>query len=127
KMDTQVYIADTIGELGLFYRLASFAFIGGSLIPHGGQNPLEPARLGCAVITGPHTENFRQPYDAILSAQGTGRVSSATDIAAMAKRLLTNPEETKALGKSAQAAAVALGGAVEKTIVAIEALLDARP
>jgi 3-deoxy-D-manno-octulosonic-acid transferase len=126
KTDTQVYIADTIGELGLFYRLTSFAFIGGSLIPHGGQNPLEPARLGCAVITGPHTENFRQPYHAILSAQGMGRVSSATDIAAMAKRLLSNREETKALGKSAQAAAIALGGAVEKTIVAIEALLDAR-
>jgi 3-deoxy-D-manno-octulosonic-acid transferase len=124
--DTEIYVADTIGELGLFYRLAPFAFIGGSLIPHGGQNPLEPARLGCAVIAGPHVENFRQPYDAILSAQGLGRVASAGDIAAIAQRLIADPAEAKKLGEAAQAAAIALGGAVEKTITAIEALLDAR-
>lgn len=123
--DTQVYVADTIGELGLLYRLAPFAFIGGSLIPHGGQNPLEPARLGCAVLTGPHTENFTEPYGAILSAQGAGRVSSAPEIAAMAKRLIMNPAEAKAMGEAARAAAIALGGAVEKTIDAIEALLHA--
>ncbi|HEY8947778.1 MAG TPA: 3-deoxy-D-manno-octulosonic acid transferase [Rhizomicrobium sp.] len=124
--DTQVYIADTIGELGLFYRLAPFAFIGGSLIPHGGQNPLEPARLGCAVLTGPHTENFRQVYDAILSAQGSGLVGTALEIAAKAGRLLANPSEAKAMGEAARMAAISLGGAVEKTIAATEALLDAR-
>ncbi|HSM96328.1 MAG TPA: 3-deoxy-D-manno-octulosonic acid transferase [Rhizomicrobium sp.] len=124
--DTQVYVADTIGELGLLYRVAPFAFIGGSLIPHGGQNPLEPARLGCAVLTGPHTENFIQPYNAILPAQGAGCVSSAAEIAAMAKRLISNPAEAKAMGVAARAAAIALGGAVGKTIAAIEALLDAR-
>ena len=54
-----VWIADTLGELGLFYRLAGIAFVGRSLIPSGGgQNPLEPARLGCAVAVGPHTGNF---------------------------------------------------------------------
>ncbi|HEY2034647.1 MAG TPA: 3-deoxy-D-manno-octulosonic acid transferase [Rhizomicrobium sp.] len=124
--ETQVYIADTIGELGLLYRLTPFAFIGGSLIPHGGQNPLEPARLGCAVLTGPHTENFIQAYDAILSAHGGMRVSSASEIAAIAKRLIANPAETKAMGEAAHAAAIVLGGAVDKTITAIEALLHAR-
>jgi len=124
--DTQVYIADTIGELGILYRLAPFAFIGGSLVPHGGQNPLEPARLGCAVLTGPHTENFRQVYDAILSAQGAGLVGTALEIAAKAGRLLGNPSEAKAMGEAARVAAISLGGAVEKTIAATEALLDAR-
>ena len=54
-----VWIADTLGELGLWYRLAPIAFVGRSLVPPGGgQNPLEPARLGCAIAVGPHTGNF---------------------------------------------------------------------
>ena len=122
--DTEVYIADTIGELGLFYRLAPFAFIGGSLISHGGQNPLEAARLRCAVLAGTHTENFTQAYGAIFAAQGAGCVSSAPDIAAMAKRLITNPAEARSMGDAAAQAAAALGGAVEKTMGAVEALLS---
>jgi len=125
--DTQVYIADTIGELGLLYRLSPFTFVGGSLIRHGGQNPLEPARLGCAVLTGPYTGNFTQAYDAILAAQGAGRVSSTAEIAAMAKRLIEHPNEAKTMGEAAARAAAALGGAVVKTITAIEALLHAHP
>jgi 3-deoxy-D-manno-octulosonic-acid transferase len=120
---TEVYIADTIGELGLLYRLTPFAFIGGSLIPHGGQNPLEAARLGCAVLAGTHTENFTQAYGAIFAAQGAGRVSSAPQIAEMAARLITNPAEAKTMGDAASEAAAALGGAVEKTLSAVEALL----
>lgn len=58
QSDTQVYIADTIGELGILYRLSKVVYIGGSLIQHGGQNAMEPARLNCAIITGPHTFNF---------------------------------------------------------------------
>ena len=57
--DTEIYIADTLGELGIFYRLTPLAVIGGSFVPHGGQNPLEPARLGVAVLSGPHIGNFR--------------------------------------------------------------------
>ena len=72
--DTAVYIADTMDELGLFYRLAPFAFVGGSLIRHGGQNPLEPAKLDCAVLAGPYTHNFTSAYETIFQAQGTGRV-----------------------------------------------------
>ncbi|MBS0273475.1 MAG: 3-deoxy-D-manno-octulosonic acid transferase [Proteobacteria bacterium] len=124
---TQVYVADTIGELGLLYRLSPFAFIGGSLIPHGGQNPLEPARLGCAVLTGPHTENFTQAYGAILSAQGSGRVSSAAEIASMSKRLIEYPNDAKTMGEAAARAAAALGGAVGKTIALVEVLLHAVP
>ena len=118
-----IYIADTIGELGLFYRVAPFALIGGSLIPHGGQNPLEPAHLGCAVLAGPHTANFAQAYDVILAAQGAGRVSTSGEVAALAGRLLNHPEDARVMGKSAWDAAASLSGAVERTRLAIESLL----
>lgn len=121
--DTAIYIADTIGDLGLFYRLATFAFVGGSLVPHGGQNPLEVARLGCVVLAGPHTANFADAYRAIFDAQGTGRVRSSREIAALAERLLSAPEDTAAMAKRAAAGAATLGGAVEKTRSAVEAML----
>ena len=124
---TAVYVADTLGELGLFYRLAPFAFIGGSLIQHGGQNPLEAAKLHCAVVAGPHTENFAQAYEALFAAQGFGRVSSSGEIALFATRLLANPADACAAGDAAAHADSQLGGAVERTRAAVEALLaDAR-
>jgi 3-deoxy-D-manno-octulosonic-acid transferase len=121
---TAVYVADTMGELGLFYRIAPFAFVGGSLIRHGGQNPLEPARLGCAVLAGPHTFNFTSAYDAIFAAQKAGLVHSSAEITELAGRLLRNPAEAKQLGAAAEAAADELGGAVEKTVAAVEQLLS---
>jgi 3-deoxy-D-manno-octulosonic-acid transferase len=125
--ETEVYVADTLGELGIIYRLSRFAFVGGSLAPHGGQNPLEPARLERAVLAGPHTHNFTGAYEAIFAAQGLGRVFSSTELAAVAERLLVNPGEATRLGKAAAEAAHSLGGAVERTRIAIEALLaDAR-
>jgi 3-deoxy-D-manno-octulosonic-acid transferase len=127
KMDTAVYVADTVGELGLFYRLAPFAFMGGSLVSHGGQNPLEAARLGHAVMAGPHTENFAQAYETIFAAQGSGRVRTSRDISVFATRLLDNSHEALRTGAAAEAAARTLGGALEKTRLAVEAMLgDAR-
>lgn len=120
---TLVYVADTMGELGLFYRLASFAFVGGSLIRHGGQNPLEPARLDCAVMAGPHTFNFTSAYDAIFRMQGMGLVHSSSEIAALAHRLLLDPAEASRLSQAAAEAAATLGGAVAKTVAVAEQLL----
>jgi 3-deoxy-D-manno-octulosonic-acid transferase len=122
--DTAVYIADTMGELGLFYRLATFAFVGGSLVPRGGHNPLEPARLHCAVLAGTHTFNSSSAYRAVLDAQGIGRVTTSGDIATLAKRLLDNPAQAKALGDAAARGALTLGGAVDKTYDAVSALLS---
>jgi 3-deoxy-D-manno-octulosonic-acid transferase len=124
---TAVYVADTMGELGLFYRVARFAFIGGSMVRHGGQNPLEAARLHRAVLAGPHTENFAPAYDAIFASQGSGRVSSSSELAGVAMRLIEAPAEAQAMGDAAAKAAESLGGAVERTRLAVEALLaDAR-
>jgi len=121
--DTQVYVADTLGELGLFYRLATFAFLGGSLVPHGGQNPLEPAHLFRAVLTGPHIHNFTKSYVALFAAQGEGRVNSAEDLARAASRLLSDPAHATRLGMAANHAATELGGALKRTHEAVEDLL----
>jgi 3-deoxy-D-manno-octulosonic-acid transferase len=123
---TAVYIADTMGELGLFYRLAPFAFVGGSLIRHGGQNPLEPAKLGCAVLAGPHTFNFTTAYEAVFAAQGCGRVDGSAEIAMLAAKLLGDGAEAKRLGQAAAAGAKELGGAVAKTVAMVVKMLDAR-
>jgi 3-deoxy-D-manno-octulosonic-acid transferase len=122
--ETQVYIADTMGELGLFYRAASFAFLGGSLIPHGGQNPLEPARLMRAVLTGPHTHNFEETFRVLLAAQGEGLVRNADELGALVIRLINDPTHAQRLGQRCNAAAASLSGALKKSIDAAEALLS---
>lgn len=84
---TQFYIADTLGELGIFYRLCEQVFMGGSLVPHGGQNPLEAARLACAIVAGPHTHNFEEVYAEIESKQLMLRATSSTNLATQMDQL----------------------------------------
>ena len=74
---TEIYIADTIGELGLIYRLAPIVFMGGSLVRHGGQNPIEAAKLGAAILHGPHVWNFADIYAALDAARGAEEVADA--------------------------------------------------
>jgi 3-deoxy-D-manno-octulosonic-acid transferase len=121
---TEIYIADTMGELGLLYRLGTFAFIGKSLGAQGGQNPLEPARLGVAVLSGPYTDNFREAYDAIFAGQGIGRVATADELEALAAKLLNDPAQARALGQAAEHAVLPLGGALERTRLAVETMLQ---
>jgi len=120
---TQIYVADTLGELGLFYRVTNFAFLGGSLVPHGGQNPLEPARLNTAVLTGPHTQNFEDIFGVILAAQGEGRVTSAAQLTALVSTLIGSPIAAARLGAMAKAAVEPLGGALNSTLGIAETLL----
>ena len=74
---TEIYVADTLGELGLFYRLAPIVFMGGSLVEHGGQNPIEAIKLGAAVVHGPHVGNFADVYDALDDAGGARLADTA--------------------------------------------------
>jgi len=120
---TQVYVADTLGELGIFYRTTNFAFLGGSLVPHGGQNPLEAARLRTAVLTGPHTQNFDDVFAAILTAQGEGRVTSSDQLTALVSTLVCSPVAAVRLGTIAQKAAEELTGALASTLGIAERLL----
>jgi 3-deoxy-D-manno-octulosonic-acid transferase len=78
--DTSLYIVDTVGELGLVYRLVEIAFIGGSLVPHGGQNLLEAAKLDCAIIHGPWMTNFTAIVDEMRQASALAEVSNATEL-----------------------------------------------
>jgi 3-deoxy-D-manno-octulosonic-acid transferase len=80
--DTRVYIADTIGEMGLWYRMAPAALVGGSFGPVNGHNPWEPARLGCAILHGPNTANFAADYAALHAAGAARLVRSGPDLAA---------------------------------------------
>jgi 3-deoxy-D-manno-octulosonic-acid transferase len=123
---TAIYIADTMGELGLFYRLAPFCFLGGTLVPLGGHNALEPAQLHCAVLAGPHTQSAPQAFDAVLGAQGFGRIASSTELAREAGRLLADPGAARAAGDAAARGAATLAGAVTRTVDALRCLFDAR-
>ncbi len=123
---TAVYIADTLNEMGLFYRLTPFCFLGATLVPLGGHNPLEPAKLKCAVLAGPHCESNVDAFEAILGAQGFGRVYNSADIARQAARLIADPQAARLAGEDAARGAATLSGAVERTVTAIRTLLDAR-
>src|ERR1700692_4359737 len=88
---TDVYIADTMGELGLFYRLAPIVFMGGSLVEHGGQNPVEAVKLGASIVHGPHVFNFSDVYDALDGAGGAKRAETQEALGEQLGRLLADP------------------------------------
>jgi 3-deoxy-D-manno-octulosonic-acid transferase len=100
-----IWVADTLGELGLFYSAAGIVFVGGSLVPHGGQNPLEPARLGCAVAVGPHVKNFGEPVAILEAAGALARVADAAALAGWVEGLLHDAGQRRAMGEAGTAAA----------------------
>lgn len=120
---TDIYIADTIGELGMLYELAPVAFIGGSLTDRGGQNPIEAVRHGAAVLTGPNWQNFRDSYRTLIRHKGAVEVRSADDIAAAVTDILSDPEELKQMREGAEIALQTLGGALVRTVEALRPLL----
>lgn len=124
---TDIYLADTLGELGLFYRLAPIAFVGGSLVPRGGQNVLEPARLGAAVLAGPHMENFQTIIQELTAAGGIQRVDSAETLAAAVDRLLKDETARKTLAEAAQRFAATKDDVLERVAAEIVAILPRAP
>jgi len=109
-----VVLVDTIGDLFSLYGAADLAFVGGSLVPHGGQNILEPAAWGVSPLYGPHLENFRWAQ-AILEEAGAGlKVSDAASLAAAAADLLAHPERRRRLGAQARAALTPHQGAARR-------------
>ena len=99
-----IWIADTVGEMGLWYRLAAVAFVGRSRIaPGGGQNPLEPARLGCAIAAGPHMTNFTQAVAVLEQAGGLQRVTDAATLAKFVRAMLSDPVRRQDMGSRANA------------------------
>ncbi|MEW6767309.1 MAG: 3-deoxy-D-manno-octulosonic acid transferase [Pseudomonadota bacterium] len=121
--DTEIYVADTMGELGLFYRLAPVVFMGGSLVDHGGQNPIEAIKLGAAVLHGPHVFNFPEIYEALDESGGALNVDSDEEFVKALGYLLANPIGRQRATHAAEQVVERLGGALVKTITALEPYL----
>lgn len=98
--DTQVYLADTLGEMGLWYRVSPISFVGGSLTDIGGHNPFEPAALGSAILHGPHVANFADIYQRLTDAQAARQVSGPDELA-QAVNFLLNPDRAAMMANAA--------------------------
>jgi 3-deoxy-D-manno-octulosonic-acid transferase len=140
-----VLLVDTIGELAALYALADVAFVGGSLVPHGGHNIIEPAQYGVAIVVGNHTENFRDIVS-LFQSRDAVRIVSVAELPLTLMDLLANPADRSALGHRAAEAlrsrtgTAAAGttattsgtttgaaiGATQRTVEALENLLIAR-
>lgn len=123
--ETDIYLADTLGELGLFFRLSTIVFMGKSLVPAGGQNPIEPARLGAAILSGPHTWNFHEITAAMQAAGGLAVVADTDHLADAVAKDLGNPARAQIRAQAALKYAEAESAVLERFIDRISPLLDA--
>lgn len=124
--ETEVYVADTFGEMGLWYRLASIVFVGKSLVAGGGQNPIEPSRLGAAILHGPCVENFADAYATLDAAGGGARVRDAAELASRLAALFADPAQARVMARAAGAAVARLAGATRVVMQSVAPILTAR-
>ena len=120
---TDIYVADTLGELGLFYRLAGIVFMGGSMVAHGGQNPIEAVKLGAAIVHGPHVFNFTDVYEALDQAAGARLVADREALVKQLGQLLADTDAREQLIAASAKVVEQLGGALERTLAALEPYL----
>jgi 3-deoxy-D-manno-octulosonic-acid transferase len=118
-----VGLIETFGQLPRYYALASLVYIGGSLIPHGGQNPLEAASLARPIIFGPHMHNFAAIAHQLLAHHAARQVERAEALPALCEALLAHPEEARTMGLRAQALTEQFQGATQRTLRALGPLL----
>lgn len=124
ETDTSVYVADTLGEMGLLFRLADVAVMGGGFVRGvGGHNPLEPARLGVPVITGEETFNFADVYGQMLPQGAALLARTEAELSAKIHLLLTDKAKARAVAEAGRAFAETQGAACESAMTSLEALL----
>jgi 3-deoxy-D-manno-octulosonic-acid transferase len=123
---TEIYLADTLGEMGLLYRTAKVVLIGKTLIGEGGQNPLEPARLGCAIVSGPNIGNFEPVFDLLIRAKAAEVLANEGQVQDALARLLTDKLAAEAMGARAERLA-GDPAPLENTLAALRPLLKAMP
>jgi 3-deoxy-D-manno-octulosonic-acid transferase len=121
--DVGIYVADTLGELGLIYRIAPIVFMGGSLASHGGQNPIEAVRLGAAVLHGPHVWNFAEIYSMLDQSHGAELVADGEALAAQLEAWLADAAARQAVATAGSGAVGRLGGALKRTLAALDPYL----
>jgi len=120
---TEVFLIDTIGELARAYQLATVAFIGGSLVPTGGHNPLEPAVWGVPVLSGPHVHNFVEVYDEMTTAGGARLVADGAALSTALVEWLDAPDAARASGAAGREVVEANRGATAVTAKALLGLV----
>ena len=113
--NVEIYVADTLGELGLWYRLCPVSLVGGSLVPIGGHNPFEPAALGSAIVHGPHISNFAEAYRQLHSAGAAVEVQGAVDLAAAISDLL-RPDRAAVMATAAWDLSSAGAGTLDRVL-----------
>jgi 3-deoxy-D-manno-octulosonic-acid transferase len=122
--DVDVFLGDTIGEMGLYLRLTEVAFVGRSLFAEGGQNPLEPAMLGCAVLSGSNVQNFREAYQK-LARRGSARMVRDTEMLAKGVHyLLTNDGARRNMIEAGIGAVQEMRGALTATVKGLEPYIN---
>jgi 3-deoxy-D-manno-octulosonic-acid transferase len=119
----KVVLGDTMGEMPIWYRASDLAYIGGSLLPLGGQNLLEACARACPVIVGPHTFNFKQATEEALAFGAVARVESATHLMELTQKLLTDPIQRKQMGSAGLAFVARHQGATQRTLKHLEAFI----
>ena len=123
--DTQILLGDTMGEMPVFYAAADVAFVGGSLVPLGGQNVLEPAALALPVVVGPHTFNFEQIVQQLVARGGACQVADHYHLADAVIELLERPERRAEMGRRAHALIEANRGATRQVLALVEEFMPA--
>ena len=118
-----IYLADTMGELGSFYHLSPIVFLGGSLVAHGGHNPLEPARQHCAILSGRHVHNFASIMQQMQQAEAIRLVNDTEDLAAQLVTWLTHPETASTIAENAYALVQQSRGATQTILARVETML----
>lgn len=122
--ETDIFLGDSIGEMGLYLRLTEIAFVGKSLSQQGGQNPLEPAMLGCAVLSGPQVQNFRDAYQHLVRKGGARIIKDAEMLAKAVYYLMINDLARRKMVDSGHDAMEEMRGALSKTIKALEPYIN---
>ncbi|NQV84294.1 MAG: 3-deoxy-D-manno-octulosonic acid transferase, partial [Rhodospirillales bacterium] len=121
---TDLYVADTMGEMGLFFRLAEIVFMGKSLVPLGGQNPLEAALLDCAIVFGPHMMNFENISERLNKAGAAVQVADDEALVRAVRRLLADPSERAHMAAAAKSLATAEEGVLDAVLVELGPFLQ---
>ncbi len=128
RPDGDAYVADTLGELGLFYELARVVVMGGAFFEGvGGHNPLEPARLGAPVISGPHVSNFRDVYDALREERGVIIAADEAELTTALSELLAHPQLAQHVGRAGLRYCRRQQGALDAAWTALQPLLPPAP